>query len=212
MGLQRQLRRPGGGIRAPGTPPAARLCCGSHMRFGPRAGPRAPSCPRVDGPGAPTSGGGQHVREPLPGCHHFRILFQVSKVLPDSDGAVILGTEERALKAGPPPLRTRTPTLPDLLPLPTSCACPARGSGRLRARGCPSLPPRPWAAGQLGEPEPPPPCGAWLPSGLPPAGPAPPPHEPHSRPLGGRPLSSRGRIKSQELSWKLCRLLGSPDP
>ena len=52
-------------------------------------------------PGAPTSGGGQHVRESLPGCHHFWVLFQISKVLPDPDGTVILGRGERRLKRRP---------------------------------------------------------------------------------------------------------------
>ena len=52
-------------------------------------------------PGAPTSGGRQHVRESLPGRHHFRVLIQISKVLPDPDGTVILGRGERRLKRRP---------------------------------------------------------------------------------------------------------------
>lgn len=39
----------------------------------------------------------QHVREPLPRRHHFWILFQISKILPDSDGAIILGRGETAV-------------------------------------------------------------------------------------------------------------------
>lgn len=52
-------------------------------------------------PGAPTSGGRQHVRESLPGRHHFRVLIQISKVLPDPDGTIILGRGERRLKRRP---------------------------------------------------------------------------------------------------------------
>lgn len=39
----------------------------------------------------------QHVREPLPRRHHFWVLFQISKILPDSDGAIILGRGETAV-------------------------------------------------------------------------------------------------------------------
>lgn len=41
-----------------------------------------------------TSGCWQHVREPLPSGHHFWILFQISEILPDPDGAIILGRKE----------------------------------------------------------------------------------------------------------------------
>lgn len=49
-------------------------------------------------PGAPTSGGRQHVREPLPRGHHLWVLLQICKVLPDSDGAVVWGREGKEVE------------------------------------------------------------------------------------------------------------------
>lgn len=43
----------------------------------------------------PTSRSRQHVRQPLPGRHHLRVLLQVCKVLPHSDGTIVLGSTER---------------------------------------------------------------------------------------------------------------------
>lgn len=43
----------------------------------------------------PTSRSRQHVRQPLPGRHHLRVLLQVCKVLPHSDGTIVLASTER---------------------------------------------------------------------------------------------------------------------
>lgn len=48
--------------------------------------------------GGPTSGCGQHVREPLPSSHHLWVLFQICEVLPDSDGTIILGREGQEVR------------------------------------------------------------------------------------------------------------------
>lgn len=86
------------------TPPPLHLAASRASQEGSWLGrdsgaPSGPTSCRT--PGAPTSGGGQHVRESLPGRHHFRVLFQISKVLPDPDGTVILGRGERRLKRRP---------------------------------------------------------------------------------------------------------------
>lgn len=76
--------------------------------------PRTPVCP-----GGHTSGGGQHVREPLPGGHHLRVLLQIGEVLPDPDGTVVWGEE-----------REVTGTVAGTRPL-GPAAAPARRAGSL---------------------------------------------------------------------------------